>query len=473
MARLRGGYTNGELNAAVQKIRSGEAGKLVSKKTKIPYRTLMKWVAEAKKGIIRSPGRRGPAPLLPSEAEENLCEWVIGRQLVGKPAKRQEVIDKACEISSLLFDKDVGDGWYKRFLERHPTLAPRVSQSISKARNAVDNTDVQRLFNTLLKLYIEKGFSRENIFNVDETAFQTTTKSKKVLAARGSPNVWHTDASAGFHLSIVACASASGLVVPPVFILPGKTVRLTVMDGCSISAAAVTTTESGFMNGELFLSWLAFFAAAVPASIKRPLLLIMDGCSSHYSLEVVDTATELGILLVCLPANSTHLFQPLDIAVFASFKGKLRRLVDTFTSDGGEYNIDKATAIKLAGLAWEGCNLGRNIVAGFRGCGIFPLSLVKMQNSLDQFERNGVPTSARRATWLQVKETVQQEVLALPPPRIKTRQRKTATVSGKLLTRTLLTEIAQRQPKKRKRATTKYTEDDGGALAPETREAIV
>ncbi|POM67120.1 Hypothetical protein PHPALM_16928 [Phytophthora palmivora] len=73
-----------------------------------------------------------------------------------------------------------------------------------------------------------------------------------------------------FHVTVVACGSATGFVVPPVFRPPGET------------GSAITMTESGFMNKVLFASWLPFFTTAVPTSIRRPLLFIMDGCGTPH-----------------------------------------------------------------------------------------------------------------------------------------------------------------------------------------------
>jgi hypothetical protein len=89
---------------------------------------------------------------------------------------------------------------------------------------------------------------------------------------------------------VVDYGSAAGVMMPPVFVLPGKTVPLEILNGCSVERAALTTTNSGFMNSTLLSPWLAFFAAAVPAAVAlaKPLLLIMDGCSSHYSVDIVD-----------------------------------------------------------------------------------------------------------------------------------------------------------------------------------------
>jgi hypothetical protein len=101
------------------------------------------------------------------------------------------------------------------------------------------------------------------------------------------------------------------------------------------------------MNMNLLCRWLTFFSESVATSVQRPIVLVMDGYSSHYSLEAVESADRLGIKMVCMPADSTHLFQPLDVAVFGSFKGRLRRPIHEFQGDTGAFNIDKANALRL------------------------------------------------------------------------------------------------------------------------------
>ncbi|RLN86924.1 hypothetical protein BBJ28_00026561, partial [Nothophytophthora sp. Chile5] len=153
----------------------------------------------------------------------------------------------------------------------------------------------------------------------------------------------------------------------------------------------------------------------------------MDGCSSHNSSEVIAAACELSILPVCLPANSTHIFQPLDVAVFGAFKSKLRPLIHSFISEDGNYTIDKENAIRLAGIAWESCNFPFNVKASFKSCGLFPLAKEKMEESLGHYQRNGTPKDLGIAAWLHVKTVVQQELLVLPPPREKGKTRTTTT----------------------------------------------
>ncbi|EGZ13317.1 hypothetical protein PHYSODRAFT_379855, partial [Phytophthora sojae] len=142
-------------------------------------------------------------------------------------------------------------GWYKRFMQRFPLLSTRTAQAISKARNSVTSDDVTLFHTTLADAYEKYGFEACIVFNMDETSFASKKNTKTVVAARGSRNVWTAEVSTSFHLTIVACGGADGTAIPPAFILPGQTVILNVLGFCTVPRAAVSTTESGFMNADV------------------------------------------------------------------------------------------------------------------------------------------------------------------------------------------------------------------------------
>ncbi|RAW37710.1 hypothetical protein PC110_g6007 [Phytophthora cactorum] len=60
-------------------------------------------------------------------------------------------------------------------------------------------------------------------------------------------------------------------------------------------------------------------------------------------------------MLVFLPPNATHLLQPLDVAVFATLKNKMRKLMDELVEedDEGYFTITMDDAIKVSSLAWK------------------------------------------------------------------------------------------------------------------------
>ncbi|KAJ8517828.1 hypothetical protein ON010_g18275 [Phytophthora cinnamomi] len=118
---------------------------------------------------------------------------------------------------------------------------------------------------------------------------------------------------------------------------------------------------------------------------------------------VFESAERLRIIFVCLPAIGTHLLQPLDVAVFAAFKLKLKALIDNVVIGRGEASINKAKTLQLTTLAWASSNVEVNISSGFLSCGIYPLSMAKMGDKLVNFQRNDVTDTVQQAGWLRVK----------------------------------------------------------------------
>ena len=70
---------------------------------------------------------------------------------------------------------------------------------------------------------------------------------------------------------------------------------------------------------ELFKQWFQHqFLRYAGASL--PLLLLLDGHSSHYNIEAISLARENGVILFTLVPHTTHELQPLDTAVFRPLK---------------------------------------------------------------------------------------------------------------------------------------------------------
>ena len=64
-------------------------------------------------------------------------------------------------------------------------------------------------------------------------------------------------------------------------------------------------SDSGWITSDLFEAWLCehFIQHAVSA---RPLLLVLDGHSTHYQPQLLRVAKEFDIIILCLPPHTTH-----------------------------------------------------------------------------------------------------------------------------------------------------------------------
>ena len=110
---------------------------------------------------------------------------------------------------------------------------------------------------------------------------------------------------------------------------------------------------------------------AVPG---RPLLLLLDGHSTHYQPDVVHFAKDHDIIMLCLPLHTTHEAQPLDCGVFKPLKAQWTNVYHHFFQNNPGKVFNKFNFNLLFSQAWMKALIPTNIIAGFRTCGVFPFN---------------------------------------------------------------------------------------------------
>ena len=81
----------------------------------------------------------------------------------------------------------------------------------------------------------------------------------------------------------------------------------------------LSVTEKGYMMTDMFLVILEDLDMTLTEqNIQRPVILIVDGASSHISLAMAAYCKEKQIFPWLLKPNTTHLLQPLDLTFFKS-----------------------------------------------------------------------------------------------------------------------------------------------------------
>ena len=75
-----------------------------------------------------------------------------------------------------------------------------------------------------------------------------------------------------------------------------------------------------------------FFKLFLPVASQMPRrkVLIGDNLGSHFSTNVIEACKTNNILFICLLPNSTHLCQPLDVAVFRALKVEWKDILNTW-----------------------------------------------------------------------------------------------------------------------------------------------
>ena len=86
------------------------------------------------------------------------------------------------------------------------------------------------------------------------------------------------------------------------------------------------------MEKENFMSWMKkmFIPRVKPYLASGPVILFFDGHHSHLSVELIATCKANNIWLYCLPPNTTHVLQPLDVGVFGPTKATWKSILKTY-----------------------------------------------------------------------------------------------------------------------------------------------
>ena len=94
-------------------------------------------------------------------------------------------------------------------------------------------------------------------------------------------------------------------------------------------------------------------------------------------------ALQENVNLVCLPAHTSHAFQPLDVTVFNSFKGHWDRILK-FYRETKMKTVDKAIFPSLIKKLWVKIS-SDNLTSGFLGAGLWLLNgdAVHKERSMD------------------------------------------------------------------------------------------
>ena len=110
------------------------------------------------------------------------------------------------------------------------------------------------------------------------------------------------------------------------------------------------------------------------------MILIEDGHTSHISISVIEKARESNIYILCLPAHTTHLSQPLDVGVFRSFKEIFRKACHHLCK-GGRVVTDQDIP-DLVAKAWPVSVTSVNLMSGFKKCRIYPLNPSEVEDRM-------------------------------------------------------------------------------------------
>lgn len=372
----RASWSESTMNAAINDAKKSSI-KAASSKYGIPYSTLQRRVKTG--SSTKKLGRF--TPIFTDTDELELVDHVKELDAVFYGLTKREFLKVVGDFAkrknkqTTFKNGKAGKQWFRNFKKRHPEIVLRTPESTSIARLQAFNKPAVNRFYDLLETTIEKHNIRSDmIYNMDETGVRTTsTRPPKVLSIHGKKQVGMVSSlEKGTLTTVVCCCSASGnFAPPPFFIFKRKRFQARLLDG-SLPGCEASVSDSGWINGEIFLEWLRVFVSFVRPTQDCKALLILDNHESHKFYPALEYATEHNVEFVSIPPHTSHKLQPLDVSVYSPFKTFFEIEINKFQKAHPGRVIGQYDIAKLVTQAYLKAATPSNALSGFRSAGIHP-----------------------------------------------------------------------------------------------------
>ncbi|XP_065653039.1 uncharacterized protein LOC136080350 [Hydra vulgaris] len=365
-----GTYDHSKLMTAIQLVKEGESVYSVSKSSGIPYGTLYR---RSHDQIQRNDKRIGSGRgFVLNNTEENLLVEAL-MYLADKGFSQDREDIKLMVKSYITFigkktpfkDDKPGKDWCMSFEKRwNVVLGKRKPELLTKARA-----------NDLSLKTLTDFFEPHCIFNLDETGLRTDPTAGKIFVRKTSKTAYYIAPSCGKSMyTVLFCGSANGQCLLPFVVY--KAIHLYdawCQNGPENAMYGVTKT--GWMEDYIFESWIDRFIIHVK-DFEKPVLLLCDGHNSHITYSTVKKALDNHIILLCLPPNTSHALQPLDVGFFAPLKSHWKKILKDWLRESRHKNVDKSVFPTLLKALISKID-NKLLKSGFNGSGLYSVDKSK------------------------------------------------------------------------------------------------
>lgn len=291
--------------------------------------------------------------------DKALYLWFAQKRSEGIPLSGPIVAVKALQFNTKLNGDPnfkASDGWLTNFKNRHGIRELNIEgEKLSAAGGEV----VKEFQVEFVKIVVEMGLCRDQVYNCDETGLNFKALPTKTLAASSEKY------APGFkmqkeRITVLVCANASGNHRLPLLVI-GKAKRPRCFKGVNMDALPVRYCgqKSAWMEQDIFSEWFQkIFVPLVREELKSKNLppkavLLLDNAPTHP--EAVSLQSDDGnIKCIFLPANTTSLVQPMDQSVIETFKRRYRKkFIEALISEDNVSLIDYWKAYNMKNVVYS------------------------------------------------------------------------------------------------------------------------
>lgn len=384
-------YNDEDMKKAIDAVKKGSPIATAAKTFEVPRMTL----SDKCKGKTPIQRKMGPPSILSETEEQHLVRWICHLGSRGFPVTSCQLLDsvqmllKSQNKTNPFANNRPGRHWLEAFQRRHPELATRVSQNLTKSRASVSETNIRRWFEEITEYFKQNNMldvcnDPVRVFNCDETAFFLSPGNNRVLVRKGQKMVHSvTNSDEKENITTLVMGNAEGDLAPPMVVVNLKRVPKSLADSMP-QHWAIGRSDNGWMTGQTFFEYITnvFYPWLVEKSIPIPVILYLDGHASHLTLPLSEFCKDKGIEIVALYPNSTHFLQPMDVAVFHPLKVAWKKEVYKWRIENAGVRLKRDNFSLLLHKVLKNTLKPEMFKNGFRACGLVPLN----PDALDYFK---------------------------------------------------------------------------------------
>jgi len=271
--------------------------------------------------------RKTARPASNKALEDAMYIWFTQKRSLGEPISGPLICEKALQFNEQLNgpkDFKASLGWLNNFKNRHGIRELHVQGEKLSSDLAAGIAYKEKFVKEAQK----NGYSRDDIYNADETGINWRALPRKSLASKREKS------APGFKVSkeritAMVCANASGNHKLTLLCI-GKTKNPRAFKNVKTLPVAYKNQKSAWMDSTIFLNWFKEeFIPSVKTFRKEKnktgkVLLIIDNAPTHPPVEVLNEIDK-NFEVQFLPPNVTATLQPMDQGVIEKMKRSYRK----------------------------------------------------------------------------------------------------------------------------------------------------
>ena len=343
--------------------------------------------------------------------EESLVKWILDLDRRGFPP---QIIDVRRMADTLLAARGqnpppqpVGKCWVSRFINTQPELQTKWNRKFHSQRaKCEDPVIINAWFKRVEETRQSYGIADEDIYNFDETGFMmgVAATSKVVTSSDTIGRAILVQPGNREWVTTIEGINAAGWAIPPFVILAGKLHQASWYQGLPADWV-IAVSDNGWTTDELGFAWLKHFDSCTKTRTTSAYrLLIIDGHGSHATPEFDQYCTENKIITQCMPPDTSHLLQPLDVGCFSPLKHVYGDQVQKLARQS-VFHVDKDDFLEIYPRIRETVFTEKNVQAGFRATGLVPFCPDRVLSSLTVVRTPSPPATAANAEVAWTAET--------------------------------------------------------------------